>query len=201
MPNFSSLAGLEVAEKFVWGVGGGGWGGCLHSHFHVKPNRCVVLCWGWGFDNIMSQIFSIKPIKLNLSTDSTKPNLEEPNLQKIKVKSNPCLFWAWPSSAPACCRILFMFICKIFGYWDISKIVLGVFEKTQNKLGLNWAKLRSNWNWAQIKLELGSDQTGTGLYFNQKTPKTVLLITQQPNIAQRPFCIQNERHDILYHLI
>ena len=27
---------------------GGGWGG-LHSHFHVKPNRCVVL--GWGFDN------------------------------------------------------------------------------------------------------------------------------------------------------
>ena len=37
VPNFSSLAGLEVAEKFVWGVG---WGG-LHSHFHVKPNRCV----------------------------------------------------------------------------------------------------------------------------------------------------------------
>ena len=23
-------------------MGGGGWG--LHSHFHVKPNRCVVLC-------------------------------------------------------------------------------------------------------------------------------------------------------------
>ena len=22
---------------------GGGWGG-LHSHFHVKPNHCVVLC-------------------------------------------------------------------------------------------------------------------------------------------------------------
>ena len=40
MPNFSSLACLEVPEKFVWGVG---WGG-LHSHFHVKPNRCVVLC-------------------------------------------------------------------------------------------------------------------------------------------------------------
>ena len=46
MPNFSSLAGLEVAEKFLWGGGGGG----LHSHFHVTPNRCVVLCWGWGFD-------------------------------------------------------------------------------------------------------------------------------------------------------
>ena len=55
MPNFSSLAGLEVAEKFLWGVGGGwvgGGGGGLHSHFHVKPNRCVVLCW--GFDNTFS---------------------------------------------------------------------------------------------------------------------------------------------------
>ena len=28
---------------------GGGWGG-LHSHFHSQPNRCVMLCWGWGFD-------------------------------------------------------------------------------------------------------------------------------------------------------
>ena len=34
-----------------------------------------------------------------------------------------------------------------------------------------------------------------------KTPKTVLLISQQPNNAQKPFCIQNERQDILYHLI
>ena len=49
VPNFSSLARLDVPEKFLWGVV---WGG-LHSHFHVKPNRCVVLCWGWGFDNII----------------------------------------------------------------------------------------------------------------------------------------------------
>ena len=48
MPNFRSLAHLEVPEKFLWGVGwGGGGGGGLHSHFHVKPNRCVVL--GFGF--------------------------------------------------------------------------------------------------------------------------------------------------------
>ena len=53
MPNFSSLARLEVPEKFLWG-GGGGWG--VHSHFRVKPNRCVVLCWGWGFDNIQLSI-------------------------------------------------------------------------------------------------------------------------------------------------
>ena len=37
--------------------------------------------------------------------------------------------------------------------------------------------------------------------FFQKTPKTFLFITHQPNIAQRPFCIQNERQDILFHLI
>ena len=49
MPNFSSLARLEVPEKFLWvGWGGVGWG--LQSHFRVKPNRCVVLCWGWDFD-------------------------------------------------------------------------------------------------------------------------------------------------------
>ena len=39
MPNFSSLARLEVPEKFLWW---GGWG--VQSHFRVKPNRCVVLC-------------------------------------------------------------------------------------------------------------------------------------------------------------
>ena len=70
MPNFSSLAGLEVAEKFLWGVGGGGWGGGwggwggLHSHFHVKPNRCVVLCWGWGFDNTYIQGYWLKSVYL-----------------------------------------------------------------------------------------------------------------------------------------
>ena len=43
MPNFRSLALLEVPEKLVWGVGGG-----LQSHFHVKPNHCVVLRLGLG---------------------------------------------------------------------------------------------------------------------------------------------------------
>ena len=47
MPNFSSLACLEVPEKFLWVVGGGWWG--LQSHFRVKPN--LVLRLGWGFDN------------------------------------------------------------------------------------------------------------------------------------------------------
>ena len=39
------------------------------------------------------------------------------------------------------------------------------------------------------------------LQFFQKTPKTILLISLQLNVAQRPFCIQNKWQDILYHLI
>ena len=40
MPNFSSLAGLEVAEKFLWGGGGGG--GVCTVIFMSNPT--VVLC-------------------------------------------------------------------------------------------------------------------------------------------------------------
>ena len=47
----------------------------------------------------------------------------------------------------------------------------------------------------------GCFQNKSEALFLSKTPKTVLLISQQPNIAQRPFCIQNERQDTLYHLI
>ena len=35
MPNFSSLAGLEVAEKFVGGGGGVGWGGWGTRDYYV----------------------------------------------------------------------------------------------------------------------------------------------------------------------
>ena len=44
---FSFLAGLEVAENFVWG--GVGVGDGLHSHFHVNPNRCVEVRVRLGF--------------------------------------------------------------------------------------------------------------------------------------------------------
>ena len=47
MPNLSSLARLEVPEKFVWWVVGGGLG--LQSHFRVKPNRCVEVGVRLGF--------------------------------------------------------------------------------------------------------------------------------------------------------
>ena len=47
MPNFSSLAGLEVAEKFVWGGGwgvGGGVGGGVVCTVIILSNPTVVLC-------------------------------------------------------------------------------------------------------------------------------------------------------------
>ena len=74
VPNFSSLAGLEVAEKCLWGGVGGG----LHSHYHVKPNRCVevrvevlttsylqnhtyefcIFGFYWGFRNVCKRLES-----------------------------------------------------------------------------------------------------------------------------------------------
>ena len=50
MPNFSSLARLEVPEKFVWGVGWGGGGVVCTVIFMSNPTVvlcCVVL--GLGF--------------------------------------------------------------------------------------------------------------------------------------------------------
>ena len=43
----------------MWGGGG------LHSHFHVKPNRCVLLCWGWGFDNIVTKVIVLGTCIIN----------------------------------------------------------------------------------------------------------------------------------------
>ena len=42
------------------------------------------------------------------------------------------------------------------------------------------------------KTFLGVFEKKSEFPFLPKTPKTVLLVTQQPNITQRPFCIQNE---------
>ena len=46
MPNFSSLARLEVPEKFVWWVGGG----VCKVIFMVNPTIVLRLGLGWGFD-------------------------------------------------------------------------------------------------------------------------------------------------------
>ena len=44
MPNFSSLAGLEVAEKFLWGGVGGGVGGGVVCTVIFMSHPTVVLC-------------------------------------------------------------------------------------------------------------------------------------------------------------
>ena len=53
----------------------------------------------------------------------------------------------------------------------------------------------------KIKFSIISKLKRIRFWIFSKTPKTVLLISQLPNIAQRLFCIQNERQDILYYLI
>ena len=54
MPNFSSLARLEVPEKFLWRVGGGWWvGGVCKVIFMVNPTVVLRLGLGWGFDNYL----------------------------------------------------------------------------------------------------------------------------------------------------
>ena len=51
MPNFSSLAGLEVAEKFLWG------GGVVCTVIFMS-NPTVVLCW--GFDKNVSTATALR---------------------------------------------------------------------------------------------------------------------------------------------
>ena len=51
MPNFSSLARLEVPKKFLWGGGGGG-----VCKVIFMSNPAVVLRLGWGFDNFYFNI-------------------------------------------------------------------------------------------------------------------------------------------------
>ena len=55
MPNFSSLARLEVPEKFVWWVVGG----VCKVIFMSNPTVVLRLGWGWGFDNICVHFFML----------------------------------------------------------------------------------------------------------------------------------------------
>ena len=67
-----------------------------------KPNEINSTQQNVG--NEKNQIYQTESFQSNLQnkihqTNSTKANLEKPNLRKNKEKSNPCLSWAWPSSA------------------------------------------------------------------------------------------------------
>ena len=78
--------------------------------------------------------------------------------------------------------------------YEVIEDILPFVLNTKRLLSVIWL-LRYKQN------SFGCFQKNSEFPFFQKTPKTVLFITDQPNIAQRPFCIQNERQDILYHLI
>ena len=55
MPNFSSLAGLEVAEKFVWGGGGG----VVCTVIFMSNPTVVLCCVEVGVLTIMKYIYSM----------------------------------------------------------------------------------------------------------------------------------------------
>ena len=55
MPNFSSLAGLEVAEKFLWG-GVGGVGGVVCTVIFMSNPTVVLCCVGVGVLTIVLEI-------------------------------------------------------------------------------------------------------------------------------------------------
>ena len=79
MPNFSSLARLEVPEKFVWWWVGGG---VCKVIFMVNPTVVLRLGLGWGFDNtykyikrsevLISLILSLLVVKRNIFTYFTE---------------------------------------------------------------------------------------------------------------------------------
>ena len=67
------------------------------------PNKIFqIVCFKYTWLDIPNQIYSIKATKLNPTNLFYQTKSREKNPQKIKVKSNPSLSWALPSSAPAC---------------------------------------------------------------------------------------------------
>ena len=81
MPNFSSLAGLEVAEKFVWGGGG-------VCTVIFMSNPTVVLCCvevGVLTKNNIFKIGDFVPARI------PQDPLGFPRIQRPKLKISTCL--------------------------------------------------------------------------------------------------------------
>ena len=98
------------------------------------------------------------------------------------------------SSAPSLTRLQLVKKLQQWSLYEVIEDIMPFVLNTKRPLSVIWL-LRYKQN------TFGCFRKYSELQFVQKTPKTVLLITQQPNIAQRPVCIQTERQDILYHLI
>ena len=81
--------------------------------------------------------------------------------------------------------------------WSLSEVIKDILP-----IVLNTKRPPSDiWLLRYKQNSFGCFRKNSEFRFFSKTPKTVLLITHQQNIAQRPFCIQNEMQDILYHFI
>ena len=89
-------------------------------------------------------------------------------------------------------NILFCFITRLIKrlqQWSLYEVIEDIRPfvlNTKRPLSDIWL-LRYKQN------SFGCFRKNSEFQFSQKTPKIVLLISQQPNITQRPFCIQNER--------
>ena len=93
-----------------------------------------------------------------------------------------------------CCFITQLVkMLQLWSLYDVIEDILPFVLNTKRPLSDIWL-LRYKQN------SFGCFREKSQFQFFPKTPKIVLLIAQQPNIAQTPFCIQNEREDILYDL-
>ena len=103
-------------------------------------------------------------------------------------------FKIFPKYSVFCCFITQL--VKKLQQWSLSEVIKDILPfvlNTKRPLSDIWL-LRYKQN------SFGCFREKSQFQFFPKTPKIVLLITQQQNIPQRPFCNHNERQDILYHL-
>ena len=82
------------------------------------------------------------------------------------------------------CRFITQLVKKLqqWSIYEVIEDILPFVLNTKRPLSDIWL-LRYKQN------SLGCFEKNSEFPFFQKTPKTVLFITDQPNIAQRPFCI------------
>ena len=89
---------------------------CIYKIQSTKQNLWNVkkkqICWT---KYIKSNILN-KTCKLNSPNQFYQTKSRKTNLQKIKVKSNPCLYWVWPSSAPACFLHFFLYFLYFYSF-------------------------------------------------------------------------------------
>ena len=93
-----------------------------------------------------------------------------------------------------CCFITQL--VKKLQQWSLYEVIEDILPIVLNT---KWP-LTNIWLLSYKRNSFGCFSKKFNFWISLKTPKTVLLISQQPIIAPRPFCIKKERQDIFYHL-